>query len=426
MSSPTPSPRSNRFACLYGESPHLEALAKQFSPWVEMLDPATVVFSIDGLERLIGTTQQIASEISRLGAQMGIAANLAIASNPTTAALAARNLPGVTLILPGQEAERLAALPIDVLPAEPTMLTTLERWGIHTLGDLAALPETGVLERLGRQGQLLRRHALGHHEPVLTIEPAAADYRARHELDDPVKLLEPIFFIVSRQLRDLTERLKHNGQAAGGITLVFDLDDGSRFNREIELPIAMRDPMALLKQVQLSLEAHPPTAAILCVELALQPAAPRVVQGGLFLPPTPEPERLQTLIARLQALAGRDRVGSPEVLDTFRPDAFRLRPIARESAPPSDPLPSGIRLGIRYFRPPAAARVSMANGSLQLIGSDPVNGAVVHSAGPWRRSGEWWADTAWDRDEWDITLDDRSMHRIFRAARRWFVQGTYD
>ena len=53
------------FACLFGRSPHLAALAAQFSPLVETVDPDTIVFSIAGLGRLFGDTNQIVSEISR-------------------------------------------------------------------------------------------------------------------------------------------------------------------------------------------------------------------------------------------------------------------------------------------------------------------------------------------------------------------------
>jgi protein ImuB len=105
----------------------------------------TVVFSIEGLERLIGTPHQIASEIARTGAERGIPGRLAIASNPDTAVLAARNKSGVTVIPLGKELDALASLPIEALDTDPAILETLESWGIESLGDLAALPETWPL-----------------------------------------------------------------------------------------------------------------------------------------------------------------------------------------------------------------------------------------------------------------------------------------
>ena len=66
------------FACLFGRSAQLGELAAQFSPLVETVDADTVVFSISGLGRLFGDTNQIVSEISRRGHEMKIVANLAV------------------------------------------------------------------------------------------------------------------------------------------------------------------------------------------------------------------------------------------------------------------------------------------------------------------------------------------------------------
>lgn len=424
------------FACLFGRSAQLAALAAQFSPLVETVDADTVVFSIAGLGRLFGDTNQIVSEISRRGAEMKITANLAVAANPAAAILAARHMRGVTTIARGQEPKILGSLPVEALPAEPALLATLERWGIITLGDLAALPEIGIVERLGEAGARLRRLALGQETRILDAATAPKTYTARHELDHPAALLEPLLFIISAQLHELTQQLQQQGRAADRVTVTLELDDDDgrgEFTTTIDLPIAMRDPKALLKQVQLSLEAHPPQAATIAVRVLLDPASPRIVQGGLFTPAAPEPEKLQTLLARLRALAGEANVGSPEILNTHRPDAHRIRACAFEQSPaePSPIAEPPLHLALRYFRPPLAARVTLHAGLPQHILSDRISGIVVQAAGPWRTSGEWWAETAWDRDEWDIVLQgsalqDRAIYRLYLADNRWFLDGSYD
>ena len=78
--------------------PQLLALALDFSPVIEQTSANTVVFPVGALRTLIGSPHQIASEISRLGHARKLEANLAIASNPDTAILLARNLLGVTLV----------------------------------------------------------------------------------------------------------------------------------------------------------------------------------------------------------------------------------------------------------------------------------------------------------------------------------------
>src|ERR1700691_3769261 len=134
---------------------------------VETIAPDMVVFSVAGLGSLFGTLHQIASEISRRGVQMHMHASLAIAANKSTAMLAARSYPGVTIVAPGQEPDILAPIPIDTLLISPELLQKLHRWGVRTLGELAALPEIGVVERLGETGYQLRRVALGRATDLL-------------------------------------------------------------------------------------------------------------------------------------------------------------------------------------------------------------------------------------------------------------------
>ncbi|MEO5953075.1 MAG: hypothetical protein ABIQ44_11475 [Chloroflexia bacterium] len=401
-------------------------LAQQFSPLIESVAADTVVFTISGLERLIGNAHQVASAISRQGAQMGFTANLAIASNPSAAILAARNISGVTIIPPRHEAKMLAALPVEALPASPELAETLLRWGIQTFGDLAALPEIGLVERLGEEGSRLRLLALGQGEQFLAITTPSPEYSTEQKLDDPIELLEPLLFIVSAQLHELTDRLQQNGRATNRITIGLTLESGE-FTRVIDLPFPMRDPRALLKQIQLSLEANPPPAAMVAVQITLDPVEPRILQSGLFLPAAPEPEKLHTLLSRLRALTGEDRVGSPEILNTHRPDAYRLRPCAFEANLPKHAVQSGLHLAFRYFRPPVIAKVTRRNGDLRRVVSERISGEIVQSAGPWRTSGEWWASsTAWNRDEWDIVLEDRSIYKLYCSAEQWFLEGSYD
>lgn len=405
-------------------------LARRFSPLVEPLvepmDTEAVIFSVAGLERLIGDEHQIASEISRQGMQLGVTANLAIAANPSAAALAARNIAGVTIIPLGQEAEALASLPIAVLPTTPALSLTFSRWGIRTLGELAALPEIGLVERLGSEGSRLRKLALGHGDSILDIRPPSPEYTLRQLLDDPIELLEALLFIVSGQLHELVVRLQQNGQATNRITVDLTLDPGE-FRRVVALPVPLREARALLKQVQLALEADPPHAPILAVQITLDPVEPRVLQNGLFLPAAPEPEKLQTLLARLRALAGEERVGSPVILNTHRPDAYRLRPCAFEPSVPRNIQRNGLRLAFRYFRPPLTARVMLNGTQLRRIASERVSGEIVQTAGPWRTSGDWWTSpTAWHRDEWDIVLEDRAIYRVYRTDGQWFLEGSYD
>jgi protein ImuB len=162
----------------------------------------------------------------------------------------------------------------------------------------------------------------------------------------------------------------------------------------------------------------------------MNPAPPRAAQSGLFLPTAPEPVKLELTLARIRAIVGEGRVGSPELIDTHRPDAFRMvvgadalgRANGRQSAD------AGVRptLAFRIFRPPRAARVALDSGQPGFVAAAGIRGKVLERAGPWRTSGDWWTRNPWSRDEWDIALSDGAIYRLYCVPGGWYVEGSYD
>jgi protein ImuB len=427
------------FACLYSPSASqasLLALASSFSPLVEDTAPGVVVFSIVGLSKLIGTVDHIASEIARIGAAAKIHGNLAIAADPDAAMIAARHIGGLTMIPPGREEDRLSGLPIHVLGhfiADPDLkiLDTLDRWGIKTLGEIAALPPLGFIARFGELGERLLRLARGETQRALRVRQAPETYERRVDLEHPQALLEPLLFVISSMLQELLAALECQGLATNRVTLGLKLVKGGSHQRTLEFPVPVRDVQVILKQLQFDLEAHPPTAAILGVEVKLNPVEPRAMQHGLFIPQAPAPEKLSLTLARLKALVGEGNAGSPELLDTHRPDAFQMRTFA--PAPASElartaPLPGALRFAFRCTRPALSAQVKLKlERPLTVKFPTQVNTReVLAAAGPWRSSGDWWTPAPWDREEWDIELSDGGLYRVFRASKEWFLEGVYD
>lgn len=404
----------------------LTALAAHFSPHIELASADTVVFSITGLRRLIGGPDEIASAISRRGAQAGLEANLAIAASPDVAILAARELAGVTVIPRGREIEFLDGVRIEAVETDPAVCDTLARWGVTTLGQLAGLPPLGVIERLGESAGRLQRLARGMMDRPLRLARETEDYSRAAELEHAIESVEQILFVVSPLVHDLCARLAKNALAASAVRLRYSLDGGEQ-TRALEFPLATRSPQVLLKQVQLDLEAHPLGAPLRGVHVQLRPATPRAFQGGLYIPASPEPGRLQNVLARVEALVGRENAGSPEILDTHRPDAHAVRPFTLEEGEAGAVPEMPLRLALRVFRPPLPASVKLDCGRPAWIAASRVQGEVAVTAGPWRSSGGWWED-AWDRDEWDVELRGGELYRIHldRRARAWFVGGMYD
>lgn len=427
------------YGCIYSPGIAASGIPRHFSPQVEALDPATVVMDLAGMERLIGTPRAIAAAIAQ---QAGPEARVAVASNRTTAVHAARGLasPGLlAVIAPGEEAAQLAGLPVTLLETSEDVREILTGWGVYTFGQLAALPESGVAERLGAEGVRLQKLARG--VPGIPLKPdiAPLEFAEEMELEHPVELLEPLAFILSRQLHTLCDRLASYGLSALELHLALTLVGGGsgtthQHVRAIRLPVPMRNPITFLKLLQLDLEAHPPGAAIVAVALRMVQAKPRSVQEGLFLPPAPEPEKLELTLQRIAALVGKENVGSPALVDSHRPGAFTVRPAMEASGRVLSIPPS--TLAFRAFRPPIPARVTPAGGAsapqqVWAAGGRmrrTVEGRVLTAAGPWRTSGDWWTKTPWARDDWDLSLSNGALYRIYREyfTGAWFVDGEYD
>jgi hypothetical protein len=181
------------------------------------------------------------------------------------------------------------------------------------------------------------------------------------------------------------------------------------------------------------LESHPPPAAVDRVTVGVDVTEGRILQFGLFARALPT-DTLATLMARLGALMGSDRVGAPSLVDTYRPGAFAMATFepavkSREQSAEAGATSQLARV-LRRFRSPVAARVAVERGQPVRVTTDRrglSGGRVEHCEGPWRSSGDWWKQ-GWNCDEWDVTFSDRTVYRISQSldSQAWFLNGMLD
>jgi hypothetical protein len=360
--------------------------------------------------------------------------------------------------------------------------------------------------------------------------PSRADERfdATLELEWPIEGLEPLSFVLTRLFEPLSTRLEARDRGAAALHIELGLVTRERHRRSLELPSPLRDVRTLRTLALLDLESHPPAAAIDRVTITIDPTPGRVLQHTLFTRPHPTPEQLSTLLARLGALMGQDRIGAPAQVDSYRPGVFEMKPFAidhelqppssqrsrssQKSLHPKDSANSAANLttALRRCRQPVPARVAVgSDGRPVRVTTDRrgfAGGGVTACVGPWRTSGEWWetgqgkaggagaaggagragraggagkteqtrshtaclaearpqsrasedaaclaeartrnqtneggaclaearrrshASEGWDRDEWDVALNDGAVYRIFRdrSTEAWFVEAIVD
>ena len=444
------------FACLYaaeGSRPDvLLGVARDFSPRIETCSARDVTLDLSGLTRLFGDANTIAGELQRTAAGRGLRIRIAIAGTRTAARLLTRARPGITIVEPGHDAEALADLPIDLLaifrsepkepePTEP--IPTLRRWGLRTLGGLAALPPEEVAARLGQDGVAWQRLARGDDPAPLVPSVPEERFEQALDLEWPIEGLEPLSFVLARLIEPLSAHLGRRDRGAAALHVRLHLVTREVHERSLQLPAPMRDARTLRTLALLDLESHPPAAAIDRVVVAVDPTPGRVIQFSLLTRPLPSPEHLSTLIARLSALMGDERVGSPVTVDSWEPGAFEMKPFrpsdthaihSHEPQRHRDAETSKMSVAVRRFRFPVAARVRVDRGVPVRVMTDRRGlggGTVEAHAGPWRASGGWWIEDplkSWERDEWDVTLSDGATYRVYRErdTDAWFIEGVVD
>jgi protein ImuB len=491
----------------------LLAVARDFSPRIAVCDAdgREVTLDLGGLTRLFGDAKTIGEELRRTAADRGLRVRVAIAATRTAARLLAHHRAGVTVVDAGAEAAALDELPLELLeiffstplgagpstplgagripapesripnpesrPAAP-VTTTLRRWGLRTLGDVAALPPADVAARLGQDGVAWQRLARG--EDPQPLVPAVPEERFEQslELEWPIEGLEPLSFVLARLFEPLCAHLERRDRGVAVLHVRLHLVTREIHERSLQLPAPLRDARTLRTLALLDLESHPPSAAIDRVVVAVDPTPGRVVQFSLLTRPLPSPEQLSTLMARLTALMGEDRCGSAVTVDSWQPGAFEMTAFdpgfgSRESGVGSRLVPSAVEgdsargrptpdsripvIALRRFRFPVPARVRVDGGVPVRISIDRrglTGGAVTAFAGPWRTSGGWWTSNddphapdanqdapslkanrnsnsdhrQWERDGWDVTLSDGATYRVFRERHSdaWFVEAIVD
>ncbi len=435
-----------------GRDPVAEASAREalleaawtLSPRVEAADDDLAFADVDGMEGLYpgpGGERQMASDVQRAAEALHLPLWVGIAGTKLAARVAAGRGEAPTLVPDGGEADFLAPLRLEALAPSPRLAATFARWGVATVGALAALPPGEVARRLGREGIAAHRAARGLDPTPLVPCPPAPTLSEGMELEWPAVTVEPLLWAVRHALERLDGRLARHELACALLELELGLEPEGHDRRAIRLPAPVRDVGALVDLVRLEIEARPPAAPVAAFTCVAHPDRRRLGQLTLFGPAELSPQALATTLARLAARLGPDRVGSPRTVDGHRPERFAVASF-EPPPPPAERRPPrrgrGL-LAVRVLRPPVGLEV-ITEPLAATDGERPVsvasaNGATPHlqglvrvASGPWNLEEGWWGEDPVERDYWDVELSGGGLYRIFRdrGSKEWFADGIYD
>ncbi len=324
----------------------------------------------------------------------------------------------------------LAPLPLATADPTPSLAEIFTRWGLRTLGEFSALPRDEIVRRFGREGlDFWHRAQGGEPRPLRPVIPVQ-DFCAALEWEEAIETLEPLLFLLRRFIDRLTLELRGAQFVAAELGLVLHLDDGKTAARNFRLPEPTADAEILFRTVHTHLESLQTDSPIIGLELRAIPARPLIRQQGLFETGLRDPHGFAETLARVVALVGNDRVGTPQHEETHRPDAVKLvapAPVIPPLATP--PLRPPLGLPLRRFRPPLPARLEFTPEDRRptFLWTERFQGSVAALRGPWRSNGDWWqADRAWARLEYDIALAEGGLYRLLLIDEAWFIEGEYD
>lgn len=419
--------------------------ANSFSPRVESTCTGIVLLDLMGTEKLFGSIEHAARKISDDASARGLVLHVAVASNADTALYAAKGLQGTTIVPLGKEAQVLASLSVELLPASSEILETLDGWGIRTFKALAELPDVALTERLGQAGLHLQRLAQGRVNRTLVPVEQTQEFIESYEFDDPVETLESLTFVLDRLLQILCAKLVTYSLATNELRLTLQLEvrqhneasESEQYRHSWKLPFPTQDKNILFTLLRLDLEKQTFSAPIKRVSIEALPIKPRLAQSNLFAPPSPEAEKLEITLARIRGIVGSSDanaigcVGMPKITDTHKPDSFTVEPFATVNSSIAERI-SELPMTLRVFRPAIGTSVEQTGTVPHFVRLWNKHRRVIAASGPWCSSGHWWNKAlTWAREEWDVALKTQAgigLYRIYldRTRGQWFVEGMFD
>ena len=419
-------------------------IAYAFSPNIEATAPGVCTMELKGLGLNTDAAQhRWVDRLLQRMAGLDLDARVGVAVTPSLALLAAHAARPSLVV--HHSTDFVSALPIEALGPTPALRDILERWGIRTVGALTALGKSDLSERLGPETvALLDRLSPATTRPLNVVAPPEC-FEEQMEFNREIETAEPLLFVLRRFVQQLALRVGTLHLVIVELHLKLGLSSGAVYQRTFKIPAPTGSVEMLFRTLQTHLDTVRTEAPIISLQLEATPCRPQTHQFGLFETTLKDPNQFAETIARLTALCGSDRVGTPVLERTHRPDAFRMEApdwdsinhVAADVSPLhlTEVRADSRRLlrdekshgpALRRFRPPLTATIEFQDQRPSWLHSSVFNGAIIETRGPFVSSGDWWDSHQWSRQEWDAQAGDGMTYRICRTNEGCFVEGIYD
>jgi len=405
----------------------LAARLALLSPRVEPRAGEPGVFWLDltGMQRLLPSLEGWCESVVGALKEAGYRATLAVGFSRFGTYATARTVRGVRRYGSEREEQQVVAgLALERLPLEPAVREAMERLGVVTMGQFAALPAAGLRQRLGEGAESLHRWMQEGGDPARAWSEARS-WVAEEELECAESRSEALVFWMKRTLEGLLGGLRAGQEVVSEVSVELRLDDGLRCPLVVR-PAEPTDAAGLLLDLlRLRLEGYPLTSGVVRYRMQLQVVGSgRQTQTLWSAASRRDPAAGARALARLRADLGEGAVGRLEQRPGHLPEAQSLF-VPCSGFRAAQPCSKAVRLLVRHLqdRPiPLESRQRSEPDGWLVAGL--AAGPVDERSGPFVISGGWWAREV-RRDYYFVKTRRGDLLWIYhdRVRRKWFLQG---
>ena len=429
------------FADIAGDQKALEKLmlwARRWCPWTTTDGTNRLVLDTTGSDHLWGGEAAMLRDMEERLSHLGLSADLAV--SPTHgASWALAQFGGVREVCTADSlALRMSNMPVRALRLTGDTVQLLNRLGLKTVGDLAAVPRISLARRFSRaeppQNPLLRLdQMMGRLAEPVSASDDPPRFAVQANLAEPIQDPTPH---LPALCQELCTGLQNAGFGARRLRVSVFRSDGEVSHVDVATAQPNRDPAHLLRLFDDKLERINPGFGFDLITLGATVAEALGDNQQTLDKTGGEAADLACLIDRLTARLGANAIRHPTPQESHIPERAEVWAPAitakAQSTSSHNPRP------LRLFDHPEEVRVLYAvpEGPPAQFIWRRVTRRVVRFAGPERIAPEWWRDMPGTRLRDYYQVEDQLNHRlwVYRSGvlgdergetPQWFVHGVF-
>ncbi|MEX1669587.1 DNA polymerase Y family protein [Zhongshania guokunii] len=431
------------------EQQHLANIALwayRFSGDVCLCPPNAVLLELGASLRLFKNLARLYRKFISAFRRRGLSVQLGIAHTPLAAELLShQNLSPANLVNGAGQLHRTALdnalreLPIGLLPLAPKTLNTLQEMGMHTLGNIQALPRAALERRFGKNIVTVLAKLQGEQPDIRPKFTPPETFHAQRHFDGGLHSKQQLRFPISALLSELEHYLRLRQCLNRDLEWTFHYLDGSREAWSLDLSHRHFDRRSLIELVMLRLERLSLQGPVESLSLSCTQFIGNEQHSDQLFDTanhSKHQEKAAQVLDKLRLRLGAQRCHLFSLQDAHLPELNWVLRDAHTSA--SAPSQSKLKPILK----PVAAQQTTAPSTTELIRPNCLchppeaitetteglfwQGELHLLQGPERFDGQWWQQRQ-TRDYYIARHQHGALCWVFKDClnRRWYLHGFF-